>query len=150
MGGNVKFFLQRRILYSWLQKSPVWIEKLSSNYLHLNQVDICNGFRDIIKFFMKSSPSWKSGEITYLSIGHRLGKPLVHTDHMYMNLYFFSMQIWWFQLKSVMSYRADRVKFMDGWTDRRTDAGNDNSRSAWKAKGQKRPQCGDVPPHCHC
>ena len=34
-----------------------------------------------------------------------------------------------------MSYRADKVKFTDGRTDRRTDAGNDNTPSAWKAKG---------------
>ena len=50
-------------------------------------------------------------------------------------------QIWWFQLKPVMSYRADKIKFTDGRTDgqthRRTDAGNDNTPSAWKAKGQK-------------
>ena len=30
-----------------------------------------------------------------------------------------------------MSYRVDKVKF----TDIQTDAGNDNTRSAWKAKG---------------
>ena len=29
------------------------------------------------------------------------------------------VQIWWFQLKSVMSYRADKVKFTDGQTNRR-------------------------------
>ena len=40
-------------------------------------------------------------------------------------------QIWWFQLKCVTSYRVDKVKFTDG----RTDAGNDNTPSAWKAKG---------------
>ena len=49
------------------------------------------------------------------------------------------VQIWWFQLKSVTIYRADKVKFTDGWTDRltdrRTDAGNDNTPLAWKAKG---------------
>ena len=37
------------------------------------------------------------------------------------------VQIWWFQLKFLTSYRADKVKFMD----RRTDAGNDNTPSAW-------------------
>ena len=31
------------------------------------------------------------------------------------------VQIWWFQLKSVTSYRADKVKFMDGQTDGRID-----------------------------
>ena len=46
------------------------------------------------------------------------------------------VQIWWFQLKSVMSYRADKVKFMDGQTDRQTDTGNNNTPSAWKAKGK--------------
>ena len=30
------------------------------------------------------------------------------------------VQIWWFQLKSVMSYHADKVKFMDRRTDRQT------------------------------
>ena len=44
-------------------------------------------------------------------------------------------QIWWFQLKPVTSYLADKVKFTEGQTDRQTDAGNDNTPSAWKAKG---------------
>ena len=35
-----------------------------------------------------------------------------------------------------MSYRADKVKFMDGQTDRQTDTGNNNTPSAWKAKGK--------------
>ena len=47
------------------------------------------------------------------------------------------------QLKSVTSYRADKVKFTDRrtdgrtdrQTDRRTDAGNDNTPSASKANG---------------
>ena len=47
------------------------------------------------------------------------------------------VQIWWFQLKPVTSYRADKVKFTDGQTDGQTDAGNDNTPSAWKAKGLK-------------
>ena len=33
-------------------------------------------------------------------------------------------QIWWFQLKTAMSYRADKVKFTDGRIDRQTDAGH--------------------------
>ena len=45
----------------------------------------------------------------------------------------FLVQIWWFQLKSVTSYCVDMVKFMDGGTDGRTDAGNANTPSAWKA-----------------
>ena len=49
------------------------------------------------------------------------------------------MQVWWFQLKSVTSYRADNKKFTDGQTDgrtdRRTDTGNDTTYSVWKAKG---------------
>ena len=32
------------------------------------------------------------------------------------------VQIWWFQLKSVTSYRADKVKFTDGQTDGQTQA----------------------------
>ena len=42
------------------------------------------------------------------------------------------VQIWWFQPKSVTSSRADKVKFTDG----RTDAGNDNTPSAWEVKGK--------------
>ena len=34
-------------------------------------------------------------------------------------------------LKSVMGYRADKLKL----ADRRTDAGKDNTPSVWKAKG---------------
>ena len=49
--------------------------------------------------------------------------------------------IWWFQLKFVTSYRADKVKITDGLrvrqTDRRTDADNDNTPLAWKAKELK-------------
>ena len=32
------------------------------------------------------------------------------------------VQIWWFQLKSVTNYRADKVKFTDGRTNRQTQA----------------------------
>ena len=44
------------------------------------------------------------------------------------------VQIWWFQLKSVMSYRADKVKFMDGQTDRQTD--NRQQQYPFGLKGQ--------------
>ena len=47
------------------------------------------------------------------------------------------VQIWWSQLKSVTSYHADKVKFTDKQTDRRTDAGNDNTPTAWEARGNK-------------
>ena len=51
------------------------------------------------------------------------------------------VQIWWFKLKFMTSYRAEKQNFTDGRTDgradRRTDAGNDNTPSAWKAKGLK-------------
>ena len=30
-------------------------------------------------------------------------------------------QIWWFELKPVTSYRVDKVKFTDGWTDGQKD-----------------------------
>ena len=45
------------------------------------------------------------------------------------------VQIWWFQLKSVMSYRADKVKFMDGQTDQTDGHRQQQYPSAWKAKG---------------
>ena len=35
------------------------------------------------------------------------------------------IQIWWFQLKSVTSYHADKVKFTDGRMDRRMDIYSD-------------------------
>ena len=35
------------------------------------------------------------------------------------------VQIWWFQLKSVTSFRADKVKFTDGRTDGQTDGRTD-------------------------
>ena len=44
VGADVKFFLQKRILYSWTQNSPIQIRKISSNYLHLNQVNMWNVF----------------------------------------------------------------------------------------------------------
>ena len=48
----------------------------------------------------------------------------------------YSVQIWWLQLKSVTSYRADKQKFTDG----RMDACNDNTTLAWKARGIKNHQ----------
>ena len=45
------------------------------------------------------------------------------------------VRIWWFQLKSV-TLSCDKQKFTDG----RTDAGNDNTPSAWKASGVKMNQ----------
>ena len=41
------------------------------------------------------------------------------------------VQIWWFQLKSVTSYRTDKVKFRDRWTD----GSKGNTPSTWKVKG---------------
>ena len=41
---------------------------------------------------------------------------------------------WWFKLKSVTSYRADKVKFTDRQVDGQTDGGNDNTPSAWNAR----------------
>ena len=43
-------------------KPPFLIRKLSSNYLHLNQVDTWNAFWDIVKSVTKCCPSWKSGQ----------------------------------------------------------------------------------------
>ena len=54
------------------------------------------------------------------------------------------VQIWWFQLKSVTSYCADKVKFMDRQTDGRTD-GQTDWRWQWqyhfglKGQGVKSP-----------
>ena len=46
-------------------------------------------------------------------------------------------QIWWFQLKPVTSYRADKVKFTDRWMDRRTGAGNNNTLKCQGVKIQQ-------------
>ena len=54
--GECKVFLQKWILYSWTQNSLIWTRQLSSNYLHLHQVDIWNGVWDMIKFVSKSCP----------------------------------------------------------------------------------------------
>ena len=54
--------LQKRILYSWIQKSPLWTRKLSSKYLHSNKLGIRNAFWDLNKYMTKSCPSWKSKE----------------------------------------------------------------------------------------
>ena len=45
------------------------------------------------------------------------------------------MHVWWFQLKFVMSFHADKIKFTDGETDRWIDEGNIKTPPAWKAKG---------------
>ena len=46
------------------------------------------------------------------------------------------VQIWWFQLKSMTSYRADKIKFADGRTDGQTDRRRQRQcHAAWKAKG---------------
>ena len=61
VGGKVNF-LQKRTLYSWIQKSPLWTRKLSSKYLHSNKVDIRNAFWDLNTYMTKGRPSWNSGE----------------------------------------------------------------------------------------
>ena len=65
----------------------------------------------------------------------------------------FWVQIWWFQLKSVTCYRVDKLKVhwqtdrqTDGRTDRWTGAGNDNTPSAWKARGKHHA----LHLHCQC
>ena len=44
------------------------------------------------------------------------------------------LQIWWLQPKSLMSYCTNKVKLTDEQTARWTDAGNDDTPSAWLAK----------------
>ena len=76
--------------------------------------------------------SWKLAliiQVTIASEWHCEFRPNAHTACL--------VQIWWFQLKSVMSYRADKLKFADaGQMDRQTDTGYDNTRTAWKARGK--------------
>ena len=43
--------------------------------------------------------------------------------------------IWWFKIKSVTNCHAGKAKFTDRRTDGQTDAGKDNTPSAWKAIG---------------
>ena len=45
------------------------------------------------------------------------------------------VQISLFKLKSVTSYCTDKAKLTDGRIDRRTNAGNHNTPSAWMGKG---------------
>ena len=37
----------------------------------------------------KSCPSWKSGKISFLGIGQKLDRPLIHTHRIYMNEHIF-------------------------------------------------------------
>ena len=76
-------------LHSWPQKSLLWIRKLSFNHLHSIQVDIWNSHWDMNKYMMKRCPSWKSGKTSYLGIGQKLDRPLIHTHHIYMNEHIF-------------------------------------------------------------
>ena len=70
-------------------KSLLWMRKLSSNYQHPIQVDMWKSFWDINKYMTKSRPSWKSGKTSYSGIGQKLGRPVVHTHHIYMNEHIF-------------------------------------------------------------
>ena len=71
--------------------------------------------------------------MTKMILKHKVND--LHFQHMSVSL----VQILWFQLKSVTNYRVDTVKFTNrrtkGRTDRRACAGNNNTPSAWKAKG---------------
>ena len=92
VGGNVKLFLQKRILYSWPQKSLLWIGKLSSNYLHSIQVDMWNNLWDINKYMTKSCPSWKFGKKSYSGIGQKLGRPVIHHINMNEHIFFWMLR----------------------------------------------------------
>ena len=61
VGGNIKFFTEANFILM-NTKFTTLTRKLSSNYPHPNQVDILNGFWDIIKSVTKNCPSWKSGK----------------------------------------------------------------------------------------
>ena len=37
----------------------------------------------------KSCPSWKSGKTSYSDIGQKLGRPVIHNHHIYMNIHIF-------------------------------------------------------------
>ena len=74
---------------------------------------------NFLEFWVKMAKMTLKVKVNYL---HFQYKPRVSHDACLV-------QIWWFQLKFVTSYHADKVKFMD----RRTD--NGNTPSAWKAKG---------------
>ena len=65
-------------------------------------------------------------KVNYLNFQHQ---PRVSQDA-YLGL------ISWFQLKSVTSYLVDKLKFTDGRTGGRTDAGDDNTLSARKRRGK--------------
>ena len=113
VGGNVKFFLQKRILCSWTQNSPIWTRILPSNYLHLNQVDIWNGFWDIIKSMTKSCPSWKSGKTT------KKGNFLISASNYQRYTKFTSRYMFWWMTNTMklvkISLRITKdVKIQDG------------------------------------
>ena len=53
-----------------------------------------NSHWDINKYITKSCPSWKSGKTSYLGIDQKLGRPLIHTHHIYMNDHIFFWVLW--------------------------------------------------------
>ena len=54
------------------------------------------------------------------------------------------VQIWWFQLKSVTSYRADKAKFTDRQADRQTDMMTSSNGKFFRVTG---PFCGEFTGH---
>ena len=48
-----------------------------------------NSFWDINKYMTKRCPSWESGKTSYSGIGQKLGRPVIHTHHIYMNEHIF-------------------------------------------------------------
>ena len=65
-------------------KLLLWVRKLSSNYLHSIQVDMWNSFWDINEYMTKRCPSQKSGKASYSGIVHNVGRPVIHTHHIYV------------------------------------------------------------------
>ena len=61
VGGDEKFFTEANFILM-TTKFTTLNQKLFSNYLHSNQVDVWNGFLNMIKSVTKSCPSSKSGK----------------------------------------------------------------------------------------
>ena len=100
---------------------------LGANLVILAQIwdELSHGQANFLEFEVKMTRMTLKVKVNYLNFQHQ---PRVSQDA-YLGL------IWWFQLKSVTSYLVDKLKFTDGRTGGRTDAGDDNTLSARKRKG---------------
>ena len=157
-GANLVILAIKSYLADKLKFLEVWVKmvkmtlKVKVNDLHFQYQMRASQNACLVQiwwFYPKSMTSYRVDKPTFLVFWVKMAKMTLRVK---VNDPYFQyqprvphdaclVQIWWFQLKSVTSYRADKVKFTDGrtvgQTDRRTDAGNDNTPFGLKGHGVK-------------